>query len=271
MTTAPPFTVEVAGPFRLEQIRADWTDVKRRTTPEIEALIAETWDSRLAEAEARGGMLWSAPMARLVDWRVDAGELTLRFGPTTYRDFVGTNVANPWIADRFGPDHLSDGCGISALIRTADGQLTLQRRSQAVFEFAGLIAACGGALEPLSPDDPSTSLAAQARRELREELGLPADALGVMTLLGIGRTTDRHKPELVYLAETTVTWPDLRDRQHDEHTALVAIEDTAEAVATTLHDAWHAYAPPGLLALPLREICRFADLLQASWQPDELT
>ena len=271
MTPPPPFTVEVAGPFRVEQVHAVWTTVERRTTPEIEALIAEAWAARMAEAEARGGMLWSAPMARLVDWGVDNGELAIRFGPTTYRDFASTNVANPWIAARYGPDHLSDGCGISALIRTADGQLVLQRRSQAVFEFPGRIAACGGALEPLSDDDPSTTLAAQASREIHEELGLPPAALSALSLLGIGRTTDRHKPELVYLAETIVTWPYLRDHQHEEHTALLALPDTADAVAATLRDGWDDYAPPGLMALTLREICRFAGLLQASWQPDRTT
>ena len=265
MTASPPFTVDVAGPFHIDRIREVWTTVERRTNPEVESVIADTWDARLAEAEARGGMLWSAPMARLVDWRVEAGELTVRLGPTTYRDFVGTNVANPWIADRFGQDHLSDGCGVSALVRTADGRLVLQRRSQAVFEFPGLIAACGGALEPVSPGDPTTSLAAQARREVHEELGLPAESLGAMTLLGIGRTSNRRKPEIVFLVETTAAWLDLRDRRHEEHAALVAVEDSAAAVAATLHDDWHDYAPPGLLALILHEICRFATHLDASW------
>ena len=267
MTSSPPFTVEVAGPFRLDQIREVWTDVERRSTPEIEAVIAEAWDARLAEAESRGAMLWSAPMARLVDWRVDAGELTVRLGPTTYRDFVGTNVANPWLADRYGPDYISDGCGVSALVRTADGQLILQRRSQAVFEFPGRIAPCGGALEPCPPGNPATTLAAQARREVHEELGLPPDTLGAMTLLGIGRTTDRHKPELVFLAQANALWSDLRDRRHEEHTALVAVEDIPTTVAATLRDAWHDYAPPGLLALTLHEICRFATQLAASWHP----
>jgi len=266
MTTTPPFTIEVAGPFQLEQVQAVWTTVERRTTPEIEAVVAETWDARLAEAAASGGMLWSAPMARLVDWQVAEGELTVRLGPTTYRDFVGTNVANPWIAERYGSDHLSDGCGVSALLRTADDKLVLQRRSRAVFEFAGLVAACGGAVEPIVAEEPATSLAAQARRELHEELGLAIAALGAMTLLGIGRTTNRHKPELVYLADTTATWPDLRDRQHEEHAGLVALEDTPDAVAATLRDDWDAFAPPGLLALTLREICRYATLLESSWR-----
>ena len=269
MTPPPPFIIEVAGPFRLDQVREVWTTVERRTNPELEAVIAETWEARLAEAEARGGMLWSAPMARLVDWRVEGGQLTIRFGPTTYRDFVGTNVVNPWVAERFGPDHLSDGCGVSALLRTADRQLVLQRRSQAVFEFAGLIAACGGAVEPVLPDDPSTSLAAQARREVHEELGLPADALGAMTLLGIGRTTSRHKPEIVYLTETSATWPEVSGRRHEEHAGLVAVPDTAEAVAATLRDAWDDIAPPGLMALTLREICRFAAALQSAWGADD--
>ena len=267
MTTSPPFTIEVAGPFRLEQVHAVWTTVERRTTPEIEAVVAEAWDARLAEAKSRGGMFWSAPMARLVDWAVAGGELTVRLGPTTYRDFVGTNIANPWVAERHGSDHLSDGCGVSALVRTSDGRLVLQRRSEAVFEFPGVIAACGGALEPLSPTDPSTALPAQARREVREELGIPDGSLGTTTLLGIGRTTDRHKPELVYLAETTATWPDLKGRRHEEHAALVAIQDTAEAVAATLRDDWDAYAPPGLMALTLREISRFATLLESCWRP----
>lgn len=265
----PPFTIEVAGPFRLDQVREVWTSVERRTSPALEAVIAETWQARLAEAEATGGMLWSAPMARLVDWRVEGDQLTIRLGPTTYRDFVGTNIVNPWVAERYGPDYLSDGCGVSALLRTADERLVLQRRSQAVFEFAGLIAACGGAVEPISPGDPSTTLAAQARRELAEELGLPPDAVRSMTLLGIGRTTSRHKPEIVYLAETTATWPEVSDRHHEEHAGLVAIPDTAQAVATTLRDAWDDYAPPGLMALTLREICRFADMLQESWQTQE--
>ena len=121
--------------------------------------------------------------------------------------------------------------------------------------------------DSLHPADPTTSLAAQARRELQEELGLTAADLGAMSLLGLGRTTARHKPEVVYLAETTATWPDLRDRQHEEHAGLVALEDTPAAVSATLRDAWDTYAPPGLMALTLREICRFATLLESSWRP----
>ena len=262
MTASPPFTLAVVGPFRPDRVRLEWTAVGRRSHPEVEAAIEATWAERTAEAAARGGMLWSAPMARLVDWRVDEGTLTLRMGPTTYRDFVGTNVANPWVAERYGSDALSDGCGVSALVATADGQLILQRRSAAVFEFAGLVAACGGAVEPGEGDDPPAALDAQARRELREELGLTDGDVRGTTLLGVGYTTARHKPEVVYLAETTATWEELRGRAHEEHAGLVAIPDTAAAVAETLRDGWDAFAPPGLMALTMREVCRFAEALR---------
>ena len=264
--TAPPFSIAVAGPFRPDQFVSEMTDERRPAIPEVDALIAEAWEERLTLAATRGQQLWAGPMCRLVSWRAEAGALHLRFGPTDYRELVGTNVANPHLAERYGAQALSNGCGVCGIVRTADGLLILQHRSGAVFESPGLVGPCGGQIEPIETSNgPRVDPVATIRRELEEELGIDAEGIEVITCLGLGHATATCKPEIVFLITTSLTWDELRDRRHEEHHELVALADTPETVARSLKVEWERYAPPGLLALTLREVTRFGEGLAAAW------
>lgn len=268
--TAPPFSIAIAGPFRADHVLSEITGERRPAIPEVDAAIARAWDERLAIAAERGQQLWAGPMCRLVRWTVANGQLQLTFGQTDYREFVGTNIAYPELADRFGVEALSNGCGVCGLVRTADGMLVLQHRSERVFEFPGLVAPCGGAIEPVqTPAGLTADPVAAIRREIEEELGIASEALGDIICLGLGHTTATLKPELAFLVETTLTWSQLQERKHEEHEALIALDDTPAEVARTLRDEWARYAPPGLLALTLREVARFGAGLAAAWKVGE--
>lgn len=268
--TAPPFSIATAGPFRAEHIVAEMTGERRPDIAEVHAAIARAWEERLAIAAERGQQLWPGPMCRLTDWTTANGELRLQFGLTDYREFVGTNVAHPELAELFGVAALSNGCGVCGLVRTADGMLVLQHRSEQVFEFPGLVAPCGGAIEPVeTPAGLIADPVAAIRREIEEELGITSEAVGDIVCLGLGHTTETLKPELAFLIGTTHTWSQLQGRRHEEHQSLIALVDTPEEVARALQDDWARYAPPGLLALTLREVARFAEGLAFAWNVRE--
>ena len=57
------------------------------------------WD----EVNARPGVrLFDGAMCRLESWAVRGDRLELVLSETTYRTFLGTNLSNPGLADRFG-------------------------------------------------------------------------------------------------------------------------------------------------------------------------
>jgi 8-oxo-dGTP pyrophosphatase MutT (NUDIX family) len=195
---APILRFHAAGdwaPHSVEVTRA--AAGPRPTPPEVAALVESAW----AEAVARPGVhLFDGPMCRLDSWSATPECLTLTLSETTYKRFLGTNLAHPELADRYGRDVLANPVGVSPALLTADGYLMMGRRNASVAYYPNRIHPFAGALDPADADP-----FAAVRRELNEELGLTEADVPEVRCTGIAEDLSIRQPELIFLARTTRT------------------------------------------------------------------
>jgi 8-oxo-dGTP pyrophosphatase MutT (NUDIX family) len=237
------FELLAFGPFDETATTCRWSDAAVPfSTRQIEE-IDRRWNQSLRAAQADGRDLFAGSMARLTFWRVEERSLLLEFGPTDYREFVGTNL-NP---ERRADDPRADPLGVSIAILTTDRKLILQRRSQTVFEHPGFFHVCGGNVEPV--DVPQGGPFATARRELAEEFSLPAAAIPTIAGFAIGVNRRNRKPEFLTCAEVDASSARLLETESREHQAVVAVERTAEALSAFLLKHWQETTPAGRMCL----------------------
>ncbi|HSI33267.1 MAG: NUDIX domain-containing protein [Phycisphaerae bacterium] len=224
-------------------LRAAWVADGRRRVPEVEALIDAAW----ARATARPGVhLFDGPMCRLERWRATAEELRLELSRTTYKAFLGTNLAHPELADRYGRDVLANPVGVSPALVTADGWLMMGRRNDSVAYYPRRVHPFAGALDPTDAGP-----FAAVRRELREELSLADDEVTGIRCTGIAEDKSIRQPELIFAARTTVTRAEIERRlDATEHHGAWSAPATAGGVAAALVSA-EAFTPVAVAALVL--------------------
>ncbi len=226
----------VFGRYKGDDVTTVWRDQPRRTTPEIEEAIAQTWDTESAAAVAQGRKLYNGEMARLIQLEARKGRLRFHLGPTCYRDFVGTNFNHASLVSRHGHDCFANPVGISATPITRDGFILYGRRNDRVMFHAGYLHTIGGSLEP--PDRlPSGGydLFGAAMRELCEELAVTPDEVEELVCTGIVRDTKIVQPEVLFDAELTLTRDEVLQRfdpndPDQEHTGIEYCPDEPEDV-----------------------------------------
>jgi 8-oxo-dGTP pyrophosphatase MutT (NUDIX family) len=266
-STAPPFLLHALGPFARDRVVSTFDGLRMATNAETRALIEAAWISREAEASARGQLLFAGPMCRLHALSVRDDELALSFGPTNYRELVGTNLSHPEFGSRFGDEFLSNGTGVCAAIETVDHKLVVQRRGARVFEHPGRLHVCGGAVEPQSNSgnavaDPFATI----EREMAEELGILPSEITEMRCLGLARDGATHKPEVLLHVRIDRTARQIAEETSAEHTALHIIDADPASLSGWMTDHWTEIAPIGLACLTAYLACRFASGLASSWQ-----
>jgi hypothetical protein len=243
------------------------TNQRMMRNAETESTIKRAWIERLAHAQTRGQSLFPGPMCAFRGWRVDNGELQIEFGMTDYREFVGTNVANSWIGERYGEEYLSNGTGVCSVLVTSDNSIVLQRRSQRVFEHPGMLHFCGGSLNPIDKQDSAgADPFAVMMVELDEELAIPETAIVDMSCLGIARDSQTLKPDILLLTRVSLAAGEILEAVSDEHTDLIAISNEPAALHQWIGDHWNEIAPAGLACLTAHIACAFAAGMAASWQ-----
>jgi 8-oxo-dGTP pyrophosphatase MutT (NUDIX family) len=243
MSSHVPYVILAPGRFDKGQLRITWTHEPRATTDEIERLIAEQWERRLAQAEQTGQMLFNGELARYVSHEVTGGTLHITVGPTCYRDFLGTNLYHNHRVDELGWHRFGNPLGTTGLLITADEQILLGRRSHRVAFHGGYLHTIGGALEMQDIDDPADIDAfAALLRELGEEIGLTAREVTSAHCMGLIRDTDIYQPELLFEVHIGLTAAELCGRlDHDdaqqEHVGLEWCPNRPNAIVDFLHAA----------------------------------
>src|SRR5262245_30943258 len=147
------------GVWRAGQVHVGWTQSTRPIISEVEQLIDVAWDEKMRRP---GIHLFDGPMCRLESLDAREGDMRLTFSRTSYKPFMGTNLTNPHLADRFGQGVLANPVGLSALLISSDGFLMLGKRNDSVAYYPGRVHPFSGALEPSDPLD----IFADIRREL---------------------------------------------------------------------------------------------------------
>jgi hypothetical protein len=160
---------------------------------------------------------------------------------------MGTNMANPESAERFGQQALANPVGMSCAVVSSNGVLLMGRRNERVAYYPGRIHPFAGALEPGEPTD----VFEEIRRELHEELSL-ADA-DVADLLCLGMAEDELlcQPELIFLARIALPCTAIESNlSQQEHRSIWAVAPEAAAVEAVLDDVT-AITPIGVATLLL--------------------
>src|SRR5262245_40887019 len=133
------------GAWREGHVHTSRIGSTRKIVPEIDAMIERAW----AEATTRPGVhLFDGPMCRLESFSATPQDLQLVFSETSYKPFLGTNISNPQLFDRFGPSVMANPVGASPALITADGFQLMGRRNASVAYYPNRVHPFSGALEP---------------------------------------------------------------------------------------------------------------------------
>ncbi len=236
------FTVLATGDWSIDQIHVRRSGVKRRLVPEVEEAIELEWQRRM---QTPGMKLFDGPMARLVSFQSSPKRLDLELSSTSYKPFVGTNMAHPEFADQYGRDVMANPAGVSPLVVTADEYLLLGRRRPTLAYYPGRLHPFAGAMEP-GDRGPIEAV----RRELREELHLNHRDIADVRCIGIVEDSLLRQAELLFVAHCAKTRDELIARlDDDEHHDAWSIPATSEAMqdAMNVEDALTPVARASML------------------------
>jgi len=234
--TGAPYAVEVYDSYSEAQIAQSWTDEPRPTTPAIEAEIRRTWEAELAVRQQLSGHLYDGQLVRVHSMQAGESTLSLTFGPTCYREFLGTNLCGSAAVRQAGSNFLANPLGVSATVITRDGYLAYGRRSEFVAFHAGYVHTFGGMLEDVDRQaDRRYGLFDCIRREVCEELGLRPPQLGDIRHVGFVRDLALQQPEMLFDVAITLDRTELQSLftpalSHGEHTGIEFLADEPGAV-----------------------------------------
>jgi hypothetical protein len=217
------------GQFPPGNVCAHWTAETRPRIAEVEAEIEKAW----TQAASRPGVkLFDGPMCRLESFSAGA-RLELQISRTSYKIFVGTNIAHPEFAARYGAKILANPIGVSSALETSDGQIMLGRRNASVAYYPLRVHPFAGALEPHDPLD----VFAEVRRELKEELDFDDSDIAEIVCLGLVEDYSLRQPELIFRVRSPRTRRQIEATlDAAEHSAAVAIPIDPLALAEAALD-----------------------------------
>ncbi|NOY79255.1 MAG: hypothetical protein GXO76_15490 [Calditrichaeota bacterium] len=199
--------------------------------------------------------LFNGPLAELESFRIEESRLFLNLRPSDYRAFMYSNFHRQEILHDYARQFVNQGLGISAVVRTGDGTIVLMKRSEQVGEYPGMLDVFGGHIEPgrhtvNGLPDPCLGI----REELREELGLSSKDIRDLRVIGMIRNAETTKPELVFLADSSLSVEDLREKAKraadaGEYDSLVPVADTRGILQNYLAENADHFSPSGLGSL----------------------
>lgn len=237
------FDIRARGDWNEGQVTARSVAGGRVILPPVERAIEAAW---LLASSRPGIHLFDGPMCRLETWSASAQNLELSLSRTSYKPFLGTNLHNAHLADRFGVEILANPVGLSTILQTSDRWLLLGRRNEAVAYYPGRVHPFAGALEP----DDEVNVFAEVRRELREELAMSERDIAQMRCIGLVEDRRLRQPELIFLTATTLTRDQVEaNLDRTEHRSAFAVAAEGKAVRGVLSDP--ALTPVAAAALTL--------------------
>jgi hypothetical protein len=225
-------------------VRLSWAErSSRRIVPEVERIIEETW----ARVLARPGVhLFDGPMCRVESIRANPAAIDITLSPTSYKPFLGTNLENPELAERYGRDVMATPAGVSTAVETSDGFLMLGRRNASVAYYPNRLHPFAGALDPRDGDNAFNAV----YRELAEELGVASHEIADVRCTGIAEDAALLQPELIFATRCALPRDQIERRLDDaEHHASVAVHATPGDVEPVLRDP--SLTPVGIASLLL--------------------
>ncbi len=201
------FEIPVHGRFSTQRVIIHDSTERMMMTPRLMDLIEEEWQKKERRLAARNGILYCGDLCRLQRYETEGDRLHLFLGRTQFKELLGTNLSHPIVHRVLGEEYMSNGLGIRIVVRTADEKIIIGQRSEKVAEAPGYYHLCGGYMVParhMADGHPDPYAAALGYME--EELGIPPDSVRQLFCLGLVTDTATLKPELMFEAETDLTF-----------------------------------------------------------------
>lgn len=240
---APVIRVHHAGDWPPDAVSTAWAASGFAAPPDVRRLVDDAWERAMLEPNRQ---LFDGPMCRLESWDVTGGRVSVAVSRTSYKQFWGTNIMHPELADRYGPGAMANPVGVSPALETADGYLLLGRRNAEVAYYPTRVHPFAGSLEPgdggggagdPAVGSPGPDLFAAVRRELAEELGFTPADVELVRLTGLAEDVRLRQPELIFRVKSRLTRPQVEAKvERAEHDHSVAVPATPDGVAAALHD-----------------------------------
>ena len=261
-----PFQTLVEGCFDAEHLTSTWTPhAGRLSNPETERLIEATWLELENVTKPNGSLMTNQPLCRLLSWHTRADTLTLNFGPTNFRDLMGTNERHPEIARLYGRGLLANATGVSSVVVTADDQLAVQRRHTRMLQYPGWYHVCGGSLEPTNISGNILVKPFDAiKTELREELEIHPQYITDIRCLGLAEDRTTYKPEINFATWLNVPAARFAQQVGPEHDQLLLLPDTPHELGSFLLEHADRIVPVGFACLLLYGSRRFGSIWRDS-------
>lgn len=254
------FLLDVSGTFGRSDVTVTSCHEARPSNAEVDRLIEQTWAERLAEAERTGKKLYDGMLCRLISHRTRGRRLELTVGPVSFKEFVGTNCANPHLRHKYGVEVLANPLGVSAALVSSDGFIIMGRRSDRVAVHGGMIHPIGGmvGLNGCAAPDPFAAVLS----EIVEETALPAERAEKITCLGLVRDKGLFQSEMVFRAAVKADVRAIRrlaEHAADaaEHSELLAVRDESCSVVNFIERHCHQATAVALASLMLHGLDRW--------------
>lgn len=232
----------LAGAWNAISVR--WVPSSWRRDGRVEPLIESAWQRATATP---GVKLFDGPMCRMESWDGSRDPLVLALSHTSYKPFLGTNLANPQVATTIGRDVLANPVGVSPALLSADGRLVMGRRNGSVAYYPHRVHPFSGALEPRERLD----VFDEVRRELREELTFGPSDVASIVCTGIAEDVSILQPELIFIVRSTQNCDAILARVlEDEHHAAWSCQATPAGIERALRSA-EPFTPVAIAALLL--------------------
>jgi 8-oxo-dGTP pyrophosphatase MutT (NUDIX family) len=217
--------IHLTGRWTRGQVLLRESESTYHETAESLASIESEWQKVKARL---GDKIFDGAMCRMERWQVTpAGVLEIELSQTSYRIFVGTNMAHPEWIETIGRHVMANTVGVSTTLITADNHIMLGRRSDNVAYYPRRLHPFSGSLEPRDKLD----LFDEALRELHEELGLVANEIAEIACIGIIEDMQLRHPETVLYARTEKTRLEIEQSlRGNEHTDAWSCPATRTAV-----------------------------------------
>ena len=255
-----PFKILFSCVYAGAPVKAKLTDEMRHTDPAIEKVIEKTWKGFSEKSRMQAFSLVSESLCSLNAFRENGRDTELLLGQTTYREYLGTNLKNPWIHGKYGNEFLANPLGINALLLTGDNRILFGVRKKNLAVDQSLFDMFGGYLIYPQEGTPGMEidLRAETKYKMLKYVNLKPDEIEDVSCLGLVRHRRTLKPELLFTLKTSVHSDRLLTHETQEapgqkYLRFMAVEDTREALqdfhirhrndmTLALAAAWSLYA-----------------------------
>jgi hypothetical protein len=254
------FSVLEQGRFTPLQLRLHIQGERKRFASSLTDFIDASWEHAKKEAIQHGWTLFNGKLFSLLNHQVRQGSLNLLLGETDYKELLGTHFSIQEGQGSTEEAQLSNGIAVCTTLITEDNSIILGRRSQHVHTGRGLLHVCAGHPDPdqlLSVEEilaGENLFCSAMKKEIQEEFSIKEDEISNMVCLGLVRSMDHLKPEVIFKTYLEIPGREILQRyeyakDRYEHQEIILIPSAQGELLAFLKEHYQDFTSPGLGAV----------------------